>query len=83
VTDAKQFLNEILDYFQDRDRKPGGDWAFPDDFSSLGLDYRDRHETTFWLDIERDGTIRIVWKPLGGDLKSMTFVEGPSSPPRT
>ncbi len=83
--DAKQIINEILDYFQSKDRDPGGDWAFPDDFSSLCLDYRDRHETKFWLDIERDGTIRIVWKPLDGELKSLVFAhanaDGQAPPP--
>lgn len=75
MPDAKLVLNEILDYFQSNDRNPGGDWAFPDDFSSLCLDYRDRHDTKFWLDIERDGTIRLVWQPLGGEITSMTFVQ--------
>lgn len=75
MSDAKHLLNEILDYFQAEDRDPGGDWAFPDDFSSLGLDYRDRFDTKLWLDLERDGTIHLVWKFRNGEMKRMIFAQ--------
>ena len=75
MTDAKQVLNEVLDYFEKEDTTPGDWWAFPDDFSSLCLEFRsEKDDTTFWLDMERDGTIRLVWRPAGSELKSLTFV---------
>jgi chromatin segregation and condensation protein Rec8/ScpA/Scc1 (kleisin family) len=76
--DAKQVVNEVLDYFQKNGTDPGGWWAFPDDFSSLCLDFDStKDDTMFWLHIERDGTLRLVWRPKGGDLKSLTFVHRP------
>lgn len=75
MDDAKRVLNEVLDYFQETNTSPGGWWAFPDDCSSLCLDFQaEKDPTKFWLDLERDGTVRIIWKPEGGDLKSLTFV---------
>jgi hypothetical protein len=73
--DVKQVVNEVLDYFLKQGTDPGGWWVFPDDFSSLCLDFRStKDDTAFWLDIHRDGTLRLVWRPNGGDLKSLTFV---------
>lgn len=72
--DAKRFINEILDYFEKSDRDPGGDWAFPDDFSSLGLDFQGRDGAVFWIDIDREGHVKLVWRNPAGEHQSMTFV---------
>lgn len=75
MADAKQVLNEALDYFQRENESPGEWWAFPDDGSSLCLDYESEKDgTKFWLDIERDGTIHIMWRPASGDVKSLSFI---------
>lgn len=65
--DAKQMLNEALDHFQENNESPGGAWAFDDECQSLGLDYRSRDKCKFWLDLDRDGTVTILWKPVGAD----------------
>lgn len=72
--DAAKTINEILDYFQSANTSPGGEWALPDDGSSLCLDFRGVDDTVFWIDIERDGSIRVVWRPKNGPSRSMTFV---------
>lgn len=75
MADAAIVLGKILDHFQQSDTRPGEDWAFDDEFSSLCLDYLSPHGAKFWLDIERDGTIRIIWSPgNGGEVNSLTFV---------
>lgn len=74
MTDATKIINDALDYFAKSETDPGGFWAFPDDGSSLGLDFRAKDDTVFWLDIDRDGTIQLVWRPSGGDLVSLAFV---------
>ena len=71
---SAQMLNESLNYFQTKEIDPGDGWAFPDDYSSLCLDFRGTDDTAFWLDLERNGTIRVVWRPNGAKLRSMTFV---------
>lgn len=74
--DAQQVLTEVLDYFQREDTTPGGRWAFPNDGSGLCLYFKSEKDgTKFWLDICRDGTIHIMWKPVGQDLKSLNFRE--------
>lgn len=66
-------LAEILDHFDAAESSPGDNWAFCDDRSSLGLDYRSPDGTKFWLDINKDGTISIFWRPSGADGQSLTF----------
>ena len=76
MSESVKTINEILDYFEKVETDPGGDWAFPDDYSSLCLDFRGKDNTVFWIDIERDGSIRLIWRPgNNGEFKSMTFVE--------
>jgi len=74
VADAAKVLGEILDHFQKTERWPSDDWAFDDDYSSLCLDHQSRDGSKFWLDIERDGTLRVMWKSAGGEVNSLTFV---------
>lgn len=62
VKDASSFLSEIIDYFATAKESPGDWWAHDDDFSSYCLDHRARDGTAFWLDLEKDGTIRVLWK---------------------
>jgi len=72
--DAKRLLNEVLDHFDSNNIHPDDAWAFADDKSGMGLDHRSADGTKFWLDIERDGTIRILWKPRGiGPPQVVTF----------
>jgi hypothetical protein len=75
VSDAKTLLNEIIAYFATAKESPGDFWAHDDNYSSYCLDHKARDGTIFWLDLEDDGTIRIMWQP-GSEtkLRSMTFV---------
>ena len=73
MSDAERILGEILDHFKKNDLKPEDAWAFPDDYSSLCLDHQSPDGTKFWLDIERDGTIMILWKPKGSKPQVLTF----------
>jgi len=75
MTEAQKLLGAILDHYQNNDTRPGEDWAFDDEFSSLCLDCLSPDGSKFWLDIERDGTIRVLWSPGNGkDVTSLTFV---------
>lgn len=71
---GKDLLNEILDYFKDNEReRPDRDWAFPEDYSSYCFDHRSRNGTKFWVDLERDGTIKIFWRKAGGQAEVAIF----------
>jgi hypothetical protein len=63
--DAKQFLNEIIAHFAAAKEGPGQDWAHDDGFTSYCLDHLGSDGTKFWIDLEDDGTICILWKPAG------------------
>jgi hypothetical protein len=80
MTVSTKTLNEILDYFQNAETDPGGDWAFPDDYSSLGLDFRAPDGTVFWIELERNDTIRLVWRPAGAEMQSLIFALSTLSP---
>lgn len=89
---AAELLTEIIDYFITAKESPGDFWAHDDSYQSYCLDHKARDGTIFWLDLEHDGTIRIVWqRPQDEKLKSMTFVARygdpvggtPPSPPVT
>ncbi len=67
MSEAQRIIGEILDHFAENDLRPSDDWAFPDDFSSLCLDHQSSDGTKFWLDLERDGTISVLWKPAGAE----------------
>lgn len=60
--DAAKVLGEILDHFVSNGTSPEDAWAFCDDYTSLGLDHRSPDGTKFWLDLNRDGTIHVLWK---------------------
>jgi len=64
---AKKLLNEIIAFFSTCQEGLGDGWAHDDEFTSYGLDYRHRNGTQWWLDLENDGIIRILWKPVGQD----------------
>lgn len=72
TNDASAVLTEIIDYFATSEEGAGGEWAHPDDFSSYCLDFQGRDGTKFWLDLEKDGTIHLMWKR-GDVVKSMNF----------
>lgn len=80
MTEAVKVLNEAMDYFEKTETDPGGEWAFCEDYSSLGLDFRSPNGDAFWLDLERDGTILVMWKKADGEVNSVTFVQQPKGP---
>ena len=59
-------LAQVLDHFKAGGFYPENEWCFNDDDSTLGLDHRSPDGTKFWLDLNRDGSIEIYWRP-GGD----------------
>lgn len=63
MSDKATILKEIIHHFASNDIDR--DWAHADDMSSYGLDHRSEDGTKFWLDINEDGTIVVLWKPLG------------------
>jgi hypothetical protein len=72
---ASALLTEIINHFATAKESPGDWWAHDDDYSSYCLDHKSKDGTVFWLDLEDDGTIRIVWKPANEEkLRGMTFV---------
>jgi len=75
MTDASSLLTEIIDHFAHAKESPGDWWAHPDDFSSYCLDHQSHDGTIFWLDLEKDGTIRIVWRATGKPPVIMTFIQ--------
>jgi hypothetical protein len=58
-------LTEIIDHFANAKESPGDWWAHDDEFSSYCLDHQARDGTKFWLDLDKDGTITLLWKPAG------------------
>lgn len=64
---ATKMLSDALDHFRNGSISPGGDWTFSDDLESLCLDHRSPDGTKFWIDLQRDGTIIILWKPAGAE----------------
>ena len=82
MSDAAEILGEALDYFSSNDTDPGGEWAFCDDRSELGLDFRGKDGTKFWLDIKRDGTISIYWRPAGMRGRTIEFATHIKSEPK-
>lgn len=74
---ARQIIGEVLDHFRSPDRHLGDEWAFADDNSSMGLDHRSPDGTKFWLDLNRDGTIVILWKPPGSAPQTVTLLAPP------
>jgi hypothetical protein len=67
MSEAQLILGEILDHFLTNDLRPEDAWAFPDDGSSLCLDHQSPDGAKFWLDLKRDGTITVLWRPAGAD----------------
>ena len=65
MSNASKVLGEILDHFKGFGISPDDAWAFDDECNSLCLDHRSLDGTKFWIDLQRDGTIIILWKPAG------------------
>jgi hypothetical protein len=65
--DPSALLTEIIDHFTHAEEGPGDAWAHDDEFASYALDYRGKDGTVFWLDMEKNGTISVTWKPAGAD----------------
>ena len=80
TSDAKQFLNEIIAHFATSKEGPGEDWAHDDAFTSYCLDHRAKDGTRFWIDLEDDGTISILWKPAGQEKPIIKRFVTPSQP---
>ena len=59
---GSELLTEIVDYFATKQDGLGDMWAHPDDFSSYCMDYRSRDGTQLWIDLEKDGSIVVLWK---------------------
>jgi len=74
MTDDIAALIEIIAHFAKNDWRPGEDWAFPDDNSSLCLDHRLPDGTKFWLDIEKNG-ITIMWHRPDTEAQVTRFVD--------
>jgi hypothetical protein len=75
MIDAKVLLTEIINHFITAKTGPGDFWAHDDQFESYCLDYKSEDGGIFWLDLESDGTIRIVWKANhNASIQSQTFV---------
>jgi hypothetical protein len=80
---GQALLTEIIDYFATKDEGLGDMWAHPDDFSSYGLDYRNRDGTQLWIDLDKDGTITVLWKrPDNSKVQVKKFTVSDSSPDR-
>lgn len=67
-------LGDILDHFRDAKTHPGDEWAFDEDHDSLCLDFWGGDGTKFWLDLQRDNTIHILWKH-NGVVRQATYSE--------
>ncbi len=65
MMDAKTFLAEIIDHFANSEETPGDWWAPTEDHTSYCLDHKSKDGTKFWIDLDKDGTITLVWKPCG------------------
>ena len=64
--EAAAMLTEIIDHFANTEERPE-DWAHDDTGRSFCLDYRSKDGAKFWLDLDKDGTITVLWKPAGAD----------------
>lgn len=62
---AAKALGEVIDHFAKTGTHPGDWWAPTEDGSELCLEH-EGHGVKFWLDINRDGTIELLWKPSAG-----------------
>ncbi len=62
---SSEFLSKIIDHFAESDDGPPGDWAHDTDCSSYALEHRGKDGTRFWIDLDKDGTISVLWKPAG------------------
>lgn len=59
---STKLLNDALDHFAKNDCYPGDWWAFTDDGSELCLEYAEG-DARFWIDLNRDGTVTLLWRP--------------------
>ncbi len=65
MMDAKALLAEIIDHFASSEETPGDWWAPAEDHSSYNLQHDSKDGTRFWIDLDKDGTITLVWRPCG------------------
>jgi len=72
IVDGKNLANELLDYFQQTQTYPGDDWAFDEDYTELGLDWQGKDGAKFWLTIDRNGVVNILWKN-GAEVKTSIY----------
>ncbi|HYT41954.1 MAG TPA: hypothetical protein VEP90_06385 [Methylomirabilota bacterium] len=56
-------MTQIIDHFACAGESPGDWWAHDDDRTSYCLDHQSRDGTKFWIDLDKDGTITLLWKP--------------------
>lgn len=71
---AAEFLTEIIDHFAHAKETPADWWAHDEAGESYCLDHLSRDGTKFWLDLDKNGTITILWKPANAsDAKVMKF----------
>lgn len=63
--DAAALLTEIVDHFAKTGENPGDWWAHCDDYTSYSLDHTSKDGTKFWIDLDKDGTITLLWKSPG------------------
>ena len=67
-------LNDALNYFAKTETTPGDWWAFDDDQIGLGLHHQGDDGSLFYLDLDRDDKIIIVWRAPGTEkMQSATF----------
>jgi hypothetical protein len=79
--DAKQFLNQIIAHFAIEEEGPGDWWAHDNEFTSYALQHDGKDGVRFWIDLEDDGTITVLWKPAGaGDPIIKRFVADEREP---
>lgn len=62
---GSEVLTKIVDFFATTQEGLGDMWAHPDDRSSYDMDYRHRDGTQLWLDLDKSGVIKVLWRAAG------------------
>lgn len=83
MKNASEILTEIINHFAKTGETPGDWWAHDDAFESYCLDHIGKDETKLWIDLNKDGSIGLLWKPQGdGSPLCLTFtVNGEDNAP--
>lgn len=72
---AANAMTAALEYFERTGRNPGDWWAFTDDQSEMCLEFNGNDGAKFWLDLNKDGTIQLMWRaPDTTKAESINFV---------